>query len=48
MLKSKDELKKKGIIVQFGLPPNRIDLLNSIDGVGFGKREERRDLFYWT
>lgn len=26
---------KNGIILQFGVPPNRIDLLNQIDGVSF-------------
>ncbi len=35
MMKSKDEFHKKGIIVQFGLPPNRIDLINTIGGVQF-------------
>ena len=28
-------LKQKGMVFQFGVPPNRIDLLNSIDGVAF-------------
>lgn len=37
MLKSNEELKKNGIVVQFGLPPNRIDLINSIDGVEFSE-----------
>jgi len=31
------ELQKPGVIFQFGLPPNRIDLLNEIDGVGFAQ-----------
>ena len=35
-IKSYKELQKKGIVIQFGIPPNRIDLLNSIDGVSFG------------
>ncbi|MBI1841882.1 MAG: hypothetical protein HYR88_13670 [Verrucomicrobia bacterium] len=30
-----DELQQQGAIIQFGRPPNRIDLLNQIDGVGF-------------
>ncbi|MBX3731248.1 MAG: hypothetical protein KF791_01495 [Verrucomicrobiae bacterium] len=30
-----DELLDNAIAVQFGRPPNRIDLLGSIDGVGF-------------
>jgi len=29
------ELTEAGKIIQFGLPPNRIDLLNRIDGVAF-------------
>jgi len=33
----KKELLEVGIIIQFGLPPNRIDLLNKIDGVSFGE-----------
>ena len=37
MLKSKDEFNKKGIVIQFGLPPNRIDLMNTIDGVEFSE-----------
>jgi hypothetical protein len=28
-------LRQKGSIFQFGAPPNRLDLLNSIDGVSF-------------
>ena len=29
------ELSEEGLIVQFGQPPNRIDLINSIEGVAF-------------
>jgi hypothetical protein len=29
------DLEQPGTIMQFGVPPNRIDLLNSIDGVSF-------------
>ncbi|NOX36395.1 MAG: hypothetical protein GXO78_02570 [Calditrichaeota bacterium] len=32
---SPDVLKEKGAIFQFGFPPNRIDLLNQLDGVTF-------------
>lgn len=32
---SVDELLEDAIVVQFGRPPNRIDLLSSIDGVAF-------------
>ena len=31
------ELAEAGRIIQFGLPPNRIDLLNRIDGVTFSE-----------
>ena len=37
IIKSKDEFKKRGTIIQFGLPPNRIDLINSIEGVEFSE-----------
>jgi hypothetical protein len=30
-----EELQEEGVIIQFGRPPNRIDLLNRIDGVTF-------------
>jgi hypothetical protein len=30
-----DELQEEGVIIQFGRPPNRIDLLSRIDGVEF-------------
>ncbi|MBL9175145.1 MAG: hypothetical protein JNL10_16520 [Verrucomicrobiales bacterium] len=30
-----DELLEEAIVIQFGRPPNRIDLLSSIDGAGF-------------
>ena len=36
------ELKKRGVIFQFGIPPNRIDLLNEIDGVEFNTAWRRR------
>jgi len=31
------ELSEPGVVVQFGLPPNRIDLMNRIDGVRFSE-----------
>jgi hypothetical protein len=34
-LQDASELTEAGVIVQFGRPPNRIDLLNQIDGVPF-------------
>lgn len=32
---STEELTQEGLILQFGRPPNRIDLINRIDGVSF-------------
>jgi predicted nucleotidyltransferase len=34
-LEKMEELAEPGVIIQFGVPPNRIDLLNRIDGVTF-------------
>ncbi len=34
-IQSAEELAEPGVIIQFGRPPNRIDLLNRIDGVAF-------------
>jgi len=36
------ELQDRGVIFQFGVPPNRIDLLNDIDGVAFDDAWPRR------
>ncbi|MFN0182124.1 MAG: hypothetical protein ACKVZ0_25245 [Gemmatimonadales bacterium] len=30
-----EELAHPGLVLQYGVPPNRIDLINDIDGVGF-------------
>lgn len=32
-----DDLMETGTILQFGVPPNRLDLVNKIDGVTFGE-----------
>jgi hypothetical protein len=29
------DLTQPGLVLQYGVPPNRIDLINDIDGVGF-------------
>ena len=34
---SAGDLREPGIIIQFGRPPHRIDLLNRIDGVSFSQ-----------
>lgn len=41
-LKSPDELLNIGTIFQFGVPPNRIDILNSIDAVAFDEAWKKR------
>lgn len=41
-VKQFESLAEERTVVQFGLPPNRIDLLNTIDGVTFGEAWERR------
>ncbi|HSW55775.1 MAG TPA: DUF6036 family nucleotidyltransferase [Ignavibacteriaceae bacterium] len=38
----KEELQKKGEIFQFGVPPNRIDLINEIEKVQFDEAYENR------
>ena len=32
---TRQDLKEPGYLIQFGIPPNRIDLMNRIDGVEF-------------
>ncbi|MHB8337844.1 MAG: DUF6036 family nucleotidyltransferase [Ignavibacteriaceae bacterium] len=34
-IKGKNEFKKEGMVFQFGIPPNRIDLINSIEDIDF-------------
>ncbi len=36
-ISSSDALSGPGTIIQFGQPPNRIDLINEIDGVSFSQ-----------
>ncbi|NQT24940.1 hypothetical protein HQ585_06280 [candidate division KSB1 bacterium] len=48
-IQSMDELMIEGMVFQFGLPPNRIDLINHIDGVSFqeawdGKVDEKIEI----
>lgn len=37
-----NDLNKVGIVIQFGIPPNRIDLLNSIEGIEFEEAWKNR------
>src|SRR5687768_11581444 len=41
---SADDLKQAGYIIQFGRPPNRIDLLSSVDGVEFEEAWNGREI----
>lgn len=41
-LESSSKLEDRGVVFQFGLPPNRIDLLNDIDGMAFATAWPRR------
>ncbi len=41
-LKSPKELKEKGAIFQFGVPPHRIDLLSELEKVDFEKAWDRK------
>ena len=38
------ELRAVGVVVQFGVPPNRVDLMNEIDGVSFAEAWEGRTI----
>lgn len=41
-IKKEEELIGENIVVQFGIPPNRIDLLTSIEAVKFAEAWENR------
>ncbi len=41
-IRKKEELAKAGYVIQFGITPNRIDLLNSVDGIIFNEAWEER------
>jgi len=43
-VRNSDELGTKGQIIQFGLPPNRIDLINDVDGIDFEDAWPRRTI----
>jgi hypothetical protein len=42
VLKNQEELTQPGKIFQFGVPPNRLDLINSIDNVDFEEAWDTR------
>lgn len=41
-VESADELLNKGMVFQFGVPPNRIDLISVVEGVNFGEAWNRK------
>lgn len=41
-IKSHSDLMEAGIVFQFGVPPNRLDLVNQIDGVNFSEAWENK------
>jgi predicted nucleotidyltransferase len=43
-LNSPHELQSHGYVIQFGVPPNRIDLLNSIEGVEFEEAWQQKSI----
>ena len=43
-IKAFDELMEEGLILQFGVPPNRIDLINRISGVTFRDAWENKTI----
>lgn len=43
-IKRKKELMVKGMVFQFGVPPNRIDLINDIDGVSFDRAWKKKEI----
>lgn len=45
-IESEEELKSPGYVIQFGLPPNRIDIMNSIEGVIFEEAWKNRKTEY--
>jgi len=47
-IKNQKELAVTNYVVQFGIPPNRIDLMNSIDGVRFNEAWEEKMIEHIT
>jgi hypothetical protein len=41
-----NELVKHGMVFQFGVPPNRIDLMNTIEKISFDKSWKNRESVY--
>lgn len=45
-IKDEKELRVSGYVIQFGVPPNRIDIMNSIDGVDFKEAWDNKKTEY--
>ena len=43
-LEQADELKQPGLFLQYGIPPNRIDLLNTLDDIDFKDAWQSREI----
>ena len=41
-VESSDELKEEGMVFQFGVPPNRIDLISVVEGATFSEAWKRK------
>jgi hypothetical protein len=42
-LTQSDDLKESDLILQYGIPPNRIDLMNTVDGIDFNEAWNTRE-----
>ena len=42
-IKEQSELMQEGVVFQFGIPPNRIDLINNIEDVKFNEAEKNKN-----
>lgn len=43
-VRTEEELLRQGMVFQFGIPPNRIDLITVVEGIEFGGAWERRQV----
>jgi hypothetical protein len=43
VIKSKSELSQPGMVFQFGVPPNRVDMMNQIEGVSFKEAAQKKE-----
>lgn len=45
-IRDEKELRASGYVIQFGIPPNRIDIMNSIDGIDFKEAWDNKKTEY--